>query len=172
MDLSKLTSSSNEFYTLVEISMNSHPVKYEFDKEVGCMVVDRFMPTSMVYPCNYGFMPNTLSGDGDPLDVLVYTSLPIVAGSLIKVRPIGVLETEDESGFDEKVLAVPTIKIDPSFDKVKEYTDLPEIFIKKIEHFFTRYKELEKNKWVKVKGWHGAEKSFAIVEQAIKNYGR
>jgi inorganic pyrophosphatase len=122
----------------------------------------------MLYPCNYGFIPNTLGGDGDPVDVLLHSSHPILPGSSIKARAIGALITEDESGDDLKVLAVPTEKIDPLLGKTQHYQDLPEIFIKQIEHFFSHYKDLEKNKWVKVKNWIGPEEAFGVISSSYK----
>lgn len=162
----------NEVNVVIEISMNSGPIKYEFDKDTGMITVDRFMPTSMSYPCNYGFIPNTLSGDGDPADVLVYSSHPIVNGAVVRVKPIGVLMTEDESGMDEKILAVPAGKIDVSFANVNSYKDLPEMHIKKIEHFFENYKKLEAGKWVKISGWKDAAEAKDIINTAIKNEKR
>ena len=159
-----------EVNAIIEISMNAGPIKYEFDKDMEALVVDRFMNTSMQYPCNYGFIPHTLSGDGDPADILVYTSHPIIPGSVISVRPIGVLLTEDEKGKDEKILAVPGYKIDPYFASIENYTDLPEILLKKITHFFERYKDLEGGKWVKVNGWKGADDAHHIIQAAIDNY--
>jgi inorganic pyrophosphatase len=160
-----------EVNVVIEIPMDAGPIKYEFDKETNAIVVDRFMPTSMSYPCNYGFIPNTLSGDGDPVDVLVYSNHPIVPGAVIKVKPIGVLLTEDEKGSDEKLLAVPANKIDPFFADINSYKQLPEIVIKKIEHFFENYKKLESGKWVKISGWQDADGAKNIISQGIKNSG-
>nr|WP_324604775.1 inorganic diphosphatase [endosymbiont of Acanthamoeba sp. UWC8] len=126
----------DDIHVVIEVPMNSDPVKYEYDKEVGAIFVDRFMPTSMFYPCNYGFIPNTLSGDGDPADVLVISSYPVVPGSIINAKPIGVLITEDEKGKDEKILAVPSPKVDLAYADINSYKDLPEIIIQKISHFF------------------------------------
>jgi len=160
----------HEVNVVIEIPANAGPVKYEFDKDAGAIIVDRFMPTSMSYPCNYGFVPHTLSGDGDPVDVLVYTNYPLVAGSVIAAKPIGVLITEDEKGQDEKVLAVPGNKIDPFFKDVNSYKDLPEILIQKIEHFFTNYKSLEKEKWVKITGWKDVDVAHKVIKKSIENY--
>ena len=159
-----------EVNVIIEIPMTSGPIKYEFDKDIEAMVVDRFMQTSMQYPCNYGFVPHTLSGDGDPVDVLVYTNYPLAVKSIISAKPIGVLLTEDEKGLDEKVLAVPTNKIDPYFKGINQYTDLPEILIKKIEHFFERYKDLESGKWVKVSGWKDSSHAKKIIQAAIDRF--
>jgi inorganic pyrophosphatase len=173
MKYSNVTIGNNapkEVNAIIEISMNSGPIKYEFDKDLDALVVDRFMNTSMQYPCNYGFVPHTLSGDGDPADILVYSSQPIIPGAIISVRPIGVLLTEDEKGQDEKILAVPGHKIDPYFANIEDHTDLPEILLKKIEHFFERYKDLEKSKWVKVSGWKDATHACQIIQAAIDRY--
>ncbi|MBN8512017.1 MAG: inorganic diphosphatase [Rickettsiales bacterium] len=156
-----------EFNVIIEIPMNDNPVKYEFDKDVGAIVVDRFMQVSMSYPCNYGFIPHTLSEDGDPADVLVLSQYPIIPGAVIKVRPVAVLMMEDESGKDEKILAVPVSKLDISYDKVKDIDDVPEIIRQRITHFFERYKELEKGKWVKVMGWENAASALEIIDDAI-----
>lgn len=156
-----------EFNVIIEIPMNDNPVKYEFDKDVGAIVVDRFMQVSMSYPCNYGFIPHTLSEDGDPADVLVLAQYPIIPGAVIKVRPVAVLMMEDESGKDEKILAVPVSKLDISYDKVKDIDDVPEIIRQRITHFFERYKELEKGKWVKVMGWENAASALKIIDEAI-----
>lgn len=152
---------------IIEIPMNSGPIKYEFDKDSGAIVVDRIMHNNMSYPCNYGFIPHTLSGDGDPVDVLVYTNNPIVPGAVISVKPIGVLITEDEKGQDEKVLAVPHDKIDPFFTDINNTEDLPEIFQHKVVHFFENYKKLEKGKWVKVQGWKDAARAKEIIMEAV-----
>ena len=167
MNLELLTTDTlEEIYAVIEIPQDSCPVKYEYDKKVNGLVVDRFMPGAMSYPCNYGFMPGSLSGDGDPLDVLVYTNYPIVAGAAIKVRPIGVLITEDENGTDEKVLALPTKKCDAVFSDVDSIDDLPKITLEKISNFFERYKDLEPKKWVKVRGWQGKEEALATIDVA------
>ena len=171
MDYSKVSIGKNlpeEVNVIIEISANSGCIKYEFDKEINGLVVDRIMQSSMQYPCNYGFIPHTLSGDKDPVDVLVHTNYPIAAGSIIAVKPIGVLVTEDEKGSDEKLLAVPTAKIDPFFANIHSYKDLPEIFIEKVSHFFTHYKDLEKGKWVKITGWKDAEFAKNIIKDALK----
>lgn len=159
-------SKKNEFQVIIEISTTSGQVKYEYKD--GLLHVDRFLSTTMLYPCNYGFIPNTLGGDGDPVDVLLHSSHPIVPGASIKARAIGALITEDESGDDLKILAVPTEKIDQFLGKIQHYQDLPEIFIKQIEHFFSHYKDLEKNKWVKVKNWIGPEEAFGVISSSYK----
>lgn len=156
-----------EFNVIIEIPMNDNPVKYEFDKDAGAIMVDRFMQVSMSYPCNYGFIPHTLSEDGDPADVLVLAQHPIIPGAVIKVRPVAVLMMEDESGKDEKILAVPVSKLDISYDKVRDIDDVPEIIRQRITHFFERYKELEKGKWVKVMGWENAASALKIIDEAI-----
>ncbi len=173
MDISKISSGAklpDEFNVIIEVSLNSNPVKYEFDKESGALFVDRFIGTAMHYPCNYGFIPHTLSDDGDPVDVLVVSDLPIIPGAVIVVRPIGVLIMEDESGIDEKILAVPISKLTTFYDKINSYEDLPEILINKITNFFENYKKLEKNKWVKLKGWEGINQAKAIISAGKQNY--
>ena len=157
---------SSEFQVIIEISTTSGQVKYEYKD--GLLHVDRFLSTPMLYPCNYGFIPNTLGGDGDPVDVLLHASHPILPGASIKARAIGALITEDESGDDIKILAVPTAKIDPLLGPIHHYNDLPEIFIKQIDHFFAHYKDLEKNKWVKVKNWIGPEEAFGVISSSYK----
>ena len=159
-----------EFNSIVEISMNSGPVKYEFNKEMDAIFVDRFMESTMEYPCNYGFVPHTLSGDGDPLDILIHTNHAILVNSIIMVRPIGVLYTEGEKGLDEKILSVPIDKIDSYFQNIKNYSDLPTIFLKRIEHFFARYKDLNNNKWVKVNGWGDTNDAEKIITMSVDNY--
>ncbi len=162
--------SPNQVNVLIEISASYGAVKYEFDKELGLLLVDRFLSTSMIYPCNYGFIPQTLSGDGDPVDVLVYSTHPIIPGALIEVRPLGVLITEDEKGEDAKIIAVPNKKVDPFLSNVESYNDLPKAFISQVEHFFKHYKDLEQEKWVKVHGWKESSYAFTIIKEAIENY--
>lgn len=145
-----------EINVLIEIPAFSEPVKYEFDKEANLLVVDRFMSTAMQYPANYGFVPNTLSEDGDPVDVLVVTPVPLRHGAVIRCRPVGMLKMTDESGVDAKIIAVPVDKLTPLYQHIKEASDLPELLLKQIAHFFEHYKDLEKGKWVKVDGWANA----------------
>lgn len=171
MNLEKIGPGKNlpeEVNVVIEVPMGSDPVKYEFDKDSGAIMVDRFVQTAMFYPCNYGFIPGTLSEDGDPVDVLVVANYPVIPGSVIKARPIGVLMMEDESGKDEKILAVPTVKLDPYFENIKSYQDLPEVLIRRISHFFENYKDLEKGKWVKVEGWQDAEVAKELILEGIK----
>ena len=170
MDISKIPTGKNpphDINVVIEIPQGGAPVKYELDKESGALFVDRFVHTAMYYPANYGFVPNTLSDDGDPADVLVVTPAPIVPGVVVRSRPIGALLMEDESGQDEKILAVPVDKLHPYFTEIKTYSDLPKILIEQIEHFFTHYKDLEKGKWVKVKQWVGPAEAAALIQQAI-----
>ncbi|RMD46849.1 MAG: inorganic diphosphatase [Aquificota bacterium] len=167
MNLSKIPAGKNppeDIFVVIEIPQGSS-IKYEVDKESGAIFVDRFLFTAMYYPFNYGFIPNTLADDGDPTDVLVISNQPVVPGSVIRSRPIGILEMEDEEGIDTKIIAVPVSKLDPSFDSVNDITDLPKLTLDKIKHFFEHYKELEKGKWVKVKEF----KSSEVAKQDIKN---
>ena len=152
---------------IVEVPVGGHPIKYEMDKEAGTLVVDRFLYTPMTYPGNYGFVPHTLSEDGDPIDVLIASTRPLVPGCVINVRPIGVLKMEDNSGKDEKIIAVPSPKLTLRYEKVKDYTDLPEITLKQIEHFFEHYKDLEPGKWVKLLGWGDAAEARKLIAEAI-----
>ena len=171
MDLSKIPAGKNppeDINVVIEVPSGSSPVKYEFDKESGAIFVDRFLSTAMFYPANYGFIPHTLSGDGDPCDVLVFSHLPVVPGSVIRSCPIGVLMMEDEAGQDEKILAVPHGKLHPSYDSIKNYSDLPEITLQQISHFFERYKDLEAGKWVKVNGWQDADKACAVIKESMQ----
>ncbi len=158
----------NEFNVIIEISMDSNHIKYEFDKDSCAIFVDRFLKTPMYYPCNYGFIPHTLSGDGDPCDVLVVSHHKIIPGAVICVRPVGVILMEDESGEDEKIIAVPRSKIDGSFDHVNNYEDLDIGLRNKLMHFFEHYKDLDKNKWVKIKGWGDVELAKNLVNQSIQ----
>jgi len=155
---------------VIEIPAYSEPVKYEFDKDSDMLIVDRFMSTCMQYPCNYGFIPNTLSEDGDPVDVLVPTPVPLVHGAVIKCRPVGVLKMSDESGIDAKIIAVPVDKLTKIYSHVKDIDDLPELLLNQIKHFFEHYKELEPNKWVKVDGWEGVQSAKDEVVASIKRY--
>lgn len=166
MSLSLVSAGSNmpeEVNVIIEIPANADPIKYEVDKDTGTLWVDRFMSTAMFYPCNYGFVNKTLSLDGDPVDVLVPTPYPLQAGSVIKCRPVGVLKMTDEAGEDAKVVAVPVSKLTKEYDHVKDVTDLPELLRAQITHFFERYKELEKGKWVKVEGWGDAADAKAEI---------
>ena len=157
-----------EINVIIEIPMNSSsPVKYEFDKESGAIFVDRIMQAAMYYPCNYGFVPHTLSGDGDPVDVLVASTTAFIPGSLVKCRPVAVLMMEDESGLDEKILAVPISKVDSSWEDVKSIQDVSASLKDRITHFFENYKKLEKGKWVKVIGWEDAPKAKELILEAI-----
>ena len=157
----------DEFNVIIEIPAHSDPVKYEVDKETGALFVDRFVHTAMVYPANYGFVPNTLSEDGDPCDVLVVAQYPVVPGCVVRSRPIGALVMEDESGQDEKILAVPVSRLHPFYDEVNEYTDLPKILIDQIRHFFEHYKDLEEGKWVNVSGWGDKETARKLIMAAV-----
>jgi inorganic pyrophosphatase len=148
--------------------MNDNPVKYEIDKESGAIFVDRFIQVAMFYPCNYGFIPHTLSGDGDPVDVLVLSNYPVIPGSVMKCRPVGVLMMEDESGVDEKIIAVPIDKVDISFSNVKDINDVNNDVKLRIKHFFEHYKDLEKGKWVKILGWEDIKKAKSLIEEGVK----
>ncbi len=159
----------NQVNVIIEVSMNSSdPVKYEMDKDSGAIFVDRFIATPMYYPCNYGFVPHTLSEDGDPCDVLVVSDFPVIPGCVIPVKPVGVLIMEDEKGMDEKILAVPAKKLNSQFENIQDYQELPESLINKIKHFFEHYKDLEKGKWVKVKSFEGAAKARALIAEGIE----
>ncbi|MCE3231919.1 MAG: inorganic pyrophosphatase [Rickettsiaceae bacterium] len=171
MDISKISIGKNapqDVNVIIEVPQGADPIKYELDKESGALFVDRFLHTAMYYPCNYGFIPHTLSDDGDPADVLVVANYPIQPGAVVAVRPIGVLMMEDEAGGDEKILAVPTSKLHPFYDDVATYKDVPKILLEQIEHFFAHYKDLEKKKWVKVVGWEGKEKAEELIVKAIE----
>lgn len=156
---------------LIEIPANaSSPIKYEVDKDMGAVVVDRFMATPMFYPANYGFIPNTLADDGDPLDVLVVTPYPIMPGCVIRCRPVGVLNMEDEAGGDAKLVAVPHDKVTPQYKDIQDVEDLPELLRNQIQHFFENYKDLEAGKWVKVQGWDNAAAARKAIEESIAAY--
>ena len=157
-----------EVNVVIEVPIGGEPIKYEMDKASGALVVDRFLYTSMRYPGNYGFVPNTLSDDGDPCDVIVANTRAIIPGAVMKCRVVGVLIMEDEAGGDEKLLAVPVAKLTQRYAKVANYTDLPEITLKQIEHFFAHYKDLEPNKWVKIVRWGDAAEARRMVAQGIE----
>jgi inorganic pyrophosphatase len=158
----------HEINVIVEVPVGGEPIKYEMDKEAGTLVVDRFLYTSMRYPGNYGFIPHTLSDDGDPCDVLIANQRGIVPGAIVAVRPVGVLRMQDEAGGDEKIIAVPVPRLTRRYDKVLSYRDLPEITLRQIEHFFEHYKDLESNKWVKVLGWGDAEEARGLISESIE----
>ena len=153
---------------VIEVAIGGEPIKYEMDKDAGTLVVDRFLYTPMRYPGNYGFVPHTLSDDGDPIDVLVANTRPIMPGAIINVRPIGVLRMNDESGGDEKVIAVPSPKLTQRYVNVHNYTDLPPITLQQIQHFFEHYKDLEPDKWVKIQGWGDESEAKAMITSAIE----
>lgn len=170
MDMSKITIGENppfDINVIIEVPLGGQPIKYELEKESGAMFVDRFLYTSMRYPCNYGFIPHTLSDDGDPTDVLVFGSRPVMPGCIMRARPIGVLMMEDEAGIDEKILAVPHQTLTAYYDEVKDYTNLPKTMLDRISHFFEHYKDLEPDKWVKIIGWDSREKAGNLIESAI-----
>jgi inorganic pyrophosphatase len=170
MDLKKLSSGKNppeEVNVIVEIPQGSS-IKYELDKESGVVMVDRFLFTAMFYPFNYGFVPNTLTDDGDPVDILVLSSHPIAPGCGIVAHPIGMLEMEDEEGIDAKVIAVPTAKVDPMYGKIKNIEELDDSIKQKIQHFFNHYKELEPGKWIKTKNFLPKEKAYEEIKKSMK----
>jgi inorganic pyrophosphatase len=153
---------------VIEVPIGGEPIKYEMDKNAGTLFVDRFLYTSMRYPGNYGFVPHTLSGDGDPIDVLVCNTRALVPGCYINVRPIGVLVMEDNAGEDEKIIAVPSPKLTKRYEKVFNYTDLPQITLDQISHFFTHYKDLEPGKWAKLGGWNDASRAKQMIIEAVE----
>lgn len=159
-----------EFNVIIEIPMNSDPVKYEVDKDTGAVFVDRFMLAAMHYPCNYGYIPQTIADDGDPLDVLVITPFPVQVGAVIRCRTIGVLEMDDEAGGDAKLLALPADKLYPPYRHIQSAEDLPEEEMARIKHFFEHYKDLDKGKWVKVKGWADRETAHKEIQDSIARY--
>ena len=159
-----------EINVIVEIPKDSEPVKYEMDKESGAMFVDRILSTPMRYPCNYGFVPQTLCGDGDPADVLVVLPLPLVPGSVVRCRPVGVLKMSDEAGSDEKILAVPISKVFSGYAHVEDIEQVSSHWLERIGHFFEHYKDLEKGKWVKLDGWAGAAEAKQILVEAHQRY--
>lgn len=171
MDLSKISVGPNppkDVHAIIEIPLGGVPVKYEMDKASGALFVDRFLHTAMFYPGNYGFIPHTLSADGDPCDVLVVSQVPVVAGAVIRCRPVGALVMEDEAGGDEKILAVPVDKLHPFYTGVRDYRDLPTVMCEQIAHFFQHYKDLEKDKWVTIVKWLDADAAEQLIVDAMK----
>jgi len=171
MDISKIEigkSPPDDLNVIIEVPLGGEPIKYEIDKTSGAMFVDRFLYTAMRYPCNYGFVPHTLSLDGDPMDVMVVGQRALVPGAVVRARPVGVLLMEDDGGVDEKILAVPHQKLTPFYEKVRNYTDLQEILVERIIHFFTHYKDMEPGKWVKVEGIEGVEKARELIIEAVE----
>lgn len=160
----------DEINVIIEIPAFSDPVKYEVDKETGTLSVDRFMGTAMHYPTNYGYIPHSLSEDGDPVDVLVIASSPILSGAVVRCRPIGMLKMKDEAGPDSKILAVPIKQLTPFYQKVKTYEDISEVKLSEINHFFQHYKDLEEDKWVKVEGWRGPDDAKQEIIDSIERY--
>jgi inorganic pyrophosphatase len=157
-----------EVNCIIEVPIGGEPIKYEMDKDSGALVVDRFLYTSMRYPGNYGFIPHTLSDDGDPCDVIVANTRAIIPGAIMSVRPVGVLFMEDEAGGDEKILAVPAAKLTRRYENVHNYTDLPQITLEQIQHFFERYKDLEPGKWVKIVRWGNAAEAQKLILEGIE----
>jgi len=173
MSLDRVPSGRNlpdDFNVVVEIPAHGEPIKYEVDKESGAMFVDRFMSTAMHYPCNYGYIPHTLSDDGDPVDVLVITPIPLITGVVVRCRPIGMLKMTDEAGVDAKLLAVPVDKLCGLYKNVQSPDDLQPLMLEQIAHFFEHYKDLEKGKWVKVEGWVGPDEARAEIMDGVARY--
>jgi len=175
MGLARVSAGHNppeEINVIIEIPKDSDPVKYEVDKKSGAIFVDRILSTPMRYPCNYGYVPNTLCGDGDPVDVLVVLHLPLIAGSVVRCRPVGVLKMSDEAGSDEKILVVPISKIFGGYTDVQDVDQVSSHWLERIGHFFEHYKDLEKGKWVKLEGWGNAEEAKRVLQQAVLDYAQ
>ncbi|GGY50028.1 inorganic diphosphatase [Parvularcula lutaonensis] len=173
MRISEIPAGENppeDINVIIEVPLGNEPIKYEFDKPSGAIFVDRFLYTSMRYPCNYGFMPHTLSGDGDPVDVMVLGNRPLVPGCVLRARPIGVLIMEDEAGLDEKILAAPHPKLTRFYDNIRTYEDVQPTLLERIWHFFDHYKDLEPNKWVKVIEWKGKDEAERLIQEGVANY--
>ncbi|MCP5420561.1 MAG: inorganic diphosphatase [Gammaproteobacteria bacterium] len=160
----------NDLNVIIEIPANSDPVKYEVDKDTGALFVDRFMNAAMHYPCNYGYIPNTLCEDGDPLDVLVVTPFPLVSGCVVRCRPLGLLKMADEAGGDSKLMAVPIKKQCEMYRDIESLDDLPVMLLKQIAHFFEHYKDLDSGKWVKLEGWGNLEDATAEINRSVQRY--
>lgn len=158
----------HEINVVIEIPMRGEPVKYEVDKDSGALFVDRFMATAMFYPANYGYIPNTLSEDGDPVDVLVVTPVPLISGAVVRCRPVGILKMTDESGVDAKLIAVPVTKLCKLYENVETCQDLPASLLLSIEHFFTHYKDLEEGKWVRINGWEGLDEALTEITASVQ----
>ncbi len=170
MNLDRVSSGKNvpeDINVIIEIPSHSDPVKYEVDKETGALFVDRFMNTAMFYPCNYGYVPHTLSDDGDPVDVLVISPYALISGSVVQCRPVGMLQMTDESGEDAKVLAVPHDKM---YDNINDVDDVSERLLEQLAHFFEHYKDLEKNKWVKIDGWKGKDAAMQEINDSVARF--
>jgi len=173
MDISKIPAGNNppeDINVIIEVPQYADPVKYELDKESRAFFVDRFMHTAMHYPCNYGFVPNTLSEDGDPVDALVVSKFSLITGCVISCRPVGVLRMEDEKGIDAKVLAVPVSSVNPIYEDVSGPDDMPKFLLDQIQHFFEHYKDLEPGKWVKIRGWDDAGAAKREIMDSIARY--
>ncbi len=173
MGLNRVSAGNNvpeDINVIIEIPAHSEPIKYEVDKKTGALFVDRFMSTCMHYPCDYGYIPHTLSDDGDPVDVLVLTPIPVNRGCVIRCRPIAMLQMTDEAGEDRKILAVPIDKLTSLYSTMQKPEDLPDLLLKKISHFFAHYKDLEPGKWVKLAGWVGPEEAKQEILDSIKRY--
>lgn len=173
MNLDRVSSGAdvpNDINVIIEIPSHSDPVKYEVDKETGAMFVDRFMNTAMFYPCNYGYIPHTLSDDGDAADVLVVTPTPLISGSVIRCRPVGMLKMTDESGIDAKILAVPVDKLAVQYRGMETLDDMAPLLLDQIAHFFEHYKDLENNKWVKIEGWVGIDEAKEEIMASVQRY--
>ncbi len=173
MNLDRVTSGEDlpdDFNVIIEIPMRADPIKYEVDKKTGALFVDRFMSTAMHYPCNYGYIPHTLSADGDPVDVLVISPVPLISGVVVRCRPVGMLKMQDEAGDDAKLLAVPIDKLTGLYVGVSSPTDLPEIMLAQIAHFFQHYKDLEPGKWVNVVGWAGPDEARSEIFEGVGRY--
>lgn len=169
-DISSGSDLPNDINVIIEIPMNSEPVKYEVDKASGALFVDRVLTTPMHYPCNYGYVPHTLCGDGDPIDVLVMMPVPLQPGSVIRCRPLGMLKMTDESGEDAKLFAVPHTKVFPAYKNYRSVEDVNPLMLQRISHFFEHYKDLEEGKWVKIEGWEGVEAAHAEITDSVQRF--
>lgn len=175
MSLNKVNPGKNlpeEFNVIIEISMNADPIKYEVDKDSGAIFVDRFMGTAMHYPCNYGYIPQTIAGDGDPVDVLVITPFPLIPGVVVRCRALGMLKMQDEGGEDAKLIAVPVTKILPIYSEWKDTSDINPLSLNQIKHFFEHYKDLEAGKWVKVQGWGNVADAHKEITDGVAAYAK